>query len=85
MIKPINDYVLLEEVMQETTTKSGIIVNTEEEPEDNIGLVVAVSDSVKNIKVNDKVIFESYHTKKVKHDGKEYLMISEKDILGIIE
>jgi len=85
MIKPINEYVLVEKVMRNPTTKSGIILTTDEKEEENIGQVIAVSDDVKNIKVNDKVIFENYQTREIKLDDKKYLMISQKNILGIIE
>jgi chaperonin GroES len=85
MIKPINKNVLVEKVLQESKTKSGIIVNTDEKEEENIGKVIAVSDDVYNIKVNNKVIFEDYHARKISYEGKEYFMISQENILGIIE
>ena len=85
MIKPINKNILLEKVMQENKTKSGIIVSTEEKEEENIEKVIAFSDDVDNIKVGDKVIFEDYQTRKITYEGKEYIMIAQEHVLGIIQ
>jgi len=38
-----------------------------------------------SVKVGDKVMFKKYSPDEIKVDGVEYLIISESDILGILE
>jgi chaperonin GroES len=40
---------------------------------------------VKELKAGDSVLFDKYSGSKVKIDDKEYLIVKEEDILGIIE
>ena len=50
------------------------------------GEVVAVGKAVTKVKVGDKVVFnEGYGVKKEKLDGEEVLIMSESDILAVIE
>ena len=89
MIKPLGDRVLVKMVEAETTTKSGIILNTGSKEKPQIAEVVAVgpgTEEVKmEIKVGDKVIINKYSGTEVKYEGIEYKIVSEEDILAIVE
>ena len=44
----------------------------------------AIGSEVKEVKVNDKVVFGKYSGTEVKLDGKEYLILKLEDVLGVI-
>ena len=87
-IKPLADRVLLEPMEAETKTASGIIIpdNAKEKPQK--ATVVAVGIGTKDIpmtvKVGDTVLYGKYSGTELKFEGKDYLIMSEKDILAII-
>ena len=93
MIKPLNDNVLLKKEITENKTKSGIILSTNENKQENIGVVVAVGEGKvvdgkrepMTVKKNDRVIFDKYSTTEVKYQNEEYLLIAESKILAIVE
>ncbi len=86
--KPLGQRVLIERVEESTTTASGIIIpdNAKEKPLN--GKVVAISSELANkgeIAVNDTVVFGKYAGNEITLDGKEYLIMEEKEILGILK
>ena len=87
-IKPLADRVLLEPMEAETKTASGIIIpdNAKEKPQK--ATVVAVGNGTKDnpmsVKVGDTVLYGKYSGTELKLEGKDYLIMSEKDILAII-
>lgn len=93
MIKPLHDHIVLEVIKNEKTTKSGIVLTTQENDQKNIGLVAAVGPGLyhagkylpMHVNVGDKVLFKSYATEAVTIENKKYLIVKESDILGIIE
>lgn len=86
--KPLADRVLVEPVQAETKTASGIIIpdTAKEKPQE--GAVVAVGagkkDEPMTVKVGDKVLYGKYSGTELKLEGKDYLIIKEGDLLGII-
>ncbi|WDL70537.1 co-chaperone GroES [Helicobacter winghamensis] len=82
--KPLGERVLVERLEENTTTASGIIIpdNAKEKPLE--GIVKAIGSEVKEVSVNDKVVFGKYSGTEVKLDGKEYLILKLEDILGVI-
>lgn len=85
---PLGQRVLIERVEESTTTASGIIIpdNAKEKPLN--GKVVAISKNIAEqgqIAVNDTVVFGKYAGTELSLDGKEYLVMEEKEILGILK
>ena len=85
---PLGQRVLIERVEESTTTASGIIIpdNAKEKPLN--GKVVAISKEIAEqgqIAVNDTVVFGKYAGTELSLDGKEYLVMEEKEILGILK
>ena len=86
--KPLLDRVLIEPLAAETTTASGIIIpdTAKEKPQE--GSVIAVGpgkvDEPTSVKVGDKVLYGKYAGSELKLDGKDYLIVKESDILGVI-
>ena len=93
MIKPLMDRVVLKMVEAEETTKSGIVLagNAKEKPQ--IAEVIAVGPGgeidgkeVKMcVKVGDKVVVTKYAGTEIKHEGEEYIIVRQNDILAIVE
>jgi chaperonin GroES len=83
--QPLGKRVLIERVEEATTTASGIIIpdNAKEKPLN--GKVIAVSKEVEEIAVNDTVVFGKYAGSELTLDGKEYLVMEDKDILGVLK
>lgn len=92
MLKPLHNNVVLEKEEKEARTQSGIILS-EKKDDQQVGRVVAVGEGkyvngtfVKTtVKVGDRVVFKKYGTTEVELDKKEYLILSEDDILAVIE
>jgi len=94
MFKPLHNYVLLERQEEENKTAGGIIIpdNAKEKPAR--GRVIAVGDGIfengqkipMNVKIDDVVLFAKWASSanEVKIDGKDYVLIKESDILGIL-
>lgn len=86
MIKPLNNYVLVEADDPENKTESGIILADNKEIDKPMsGKVVEVAEGVKEIKKGDNVIFHMYGPEEVMIDNKEYLLVSIEDITAIYE
>tara|TARA_B100000475_G_scaffold189993_1_gene161754 strand:+ start:815 stop:1090 length:276 start_codon:yes stop_codon:yes gene_type:complete len=87
-IKPLADRVLVEPMQAETKTVSGIIIpdNAKEKPQKAV--VIAVGNGTKDnpmtVKAGDHVLYGKYSGTELKYEGKDYLIMSEKDILAIV-
>ena len=87
-IKPLADRVLLEPMEAETKTASGIIIpdNAKEKPQKATVVAVGIGtkDNPMTVKVGETVLYGKYSGTELKFEGKDYLIMSEKDILAII-
>ncbi len=93
-IRPMQDRIIVERVEEETKTAGGIIIPdtvSKEKPQE--GKVIAagkgkVTPEGKvlplDVKVGDRVLFGKYAGSEIKVDGKEYLIMREDDILGVL-
>jgi chaperonin GroES len=92
-IKPLEDRVVVKTNEAEQKTASGLVIpdTAQEKPQE--GTVVAVGpgrfdDGVRtpmDVKVGDVVLYSKYGGTEVKASGEEYLVLSARDILAIIE
>ena len=92
-LKPLADRVILKAVEAEETTKSGLILTSAAQEKPEVAEVVAVGPGgiidgkeVKMVlKAGDRVIVGKYSGTEVKLDGVEYTVVSQSDILAIVE
>ena len=93
MIKPLGDRVVIEALAKEEVTKSGIVLpdTVKEKPQEGKVVAVGTGKILENgqkvaleVKVGDNIIFSKYAGTEVKVEGKDYLIISERDILAVI-
>ena len=87
-IKPLADRVLVEPAAAETKTSSGIIIPDTAKEKPQKGKIVAVGPGTKDtpvtVKVGDVVLYGKYSGTELNHEGKDYLIMKENDILAII-
>jgi chaperonin GroES len=93
-IVPLNDKILVERLEAEDRTSGGIILPDAAKEKPKQGKILALGegkplDSGKRgtfqVKVGDKVLFSSYAGNEVTHEGKEYLIMTEDDVLAIVD
>ena len=92
-IKPLEDRVLVQIVEAETTTASGLVIpdSAKEKPQE--ATVIAVGpgrvsgeDRIPmDVKEGDTVVFSKFGGTELKYNGEEYLLLSQRDILAVIE
>ena len=87
-IKPLADRVLIEPAAAETKTSSGIIITDSAKEKPQKGTVVAVGKGTKEnpitVKVGDQVLYGKYAGTELQHEGSDYLIMKESDILAIV-
>ncbi len=93
-IKPLGDRVVIKVLANEETTKSGIVIpdTAKEKPQEGEVIAVGSGRVLENgqkveleVKVADRVFYSKYAGSEIKLDGQEYLILNERDILGIVE
>lgn len=60
MIRPMRGYVLLHPEKKETTTASGIIIETDKDETTAYGIVVALGEGVAEVEINERVFYNKY-------------------------
>ena len=90
---PLNDRVVLKQLVAEETTKSGIVLPGQAKEKPQQAEVVAVGPGgmvdgkeVKmEVKVGDKVIYSKYSGTEVKIEEVDYIIVRQSDILAVVE
>jgi chaperonin GroES len=93
-IKPLEDRILVQASEAEQTTASGIVIpdTAKEKPQEGKVLAVGpgrIDDNGKrvplDVKVGDTVIYSKYGGTEVKYNNEDYLVLSARDVLAVIE
>lgn len=93
-IVPLNEKLLVERLEAEEKTAGGIVLPDTAREKPKQGKVLAVGEgkpleaggrSKFQVKVGDRVLFTSYAGNEVQHEGKEYLIMTEDDILAVVD
>ena len=94
-VRPLHDKILVKRDEAETKTASGIYLPETSKDRPKTGTIEAVGDGALNtetgaripltVKKGDRVIFSSYAGTEVKLDGQELLIMSEDDILAVVD
>jgi chaperonin GroES len=93
-LRPLGDRVVIEPTPREEMTKSGIVLpdTAKEKPQE--GTIIAVGPGAFDndgkrmaidVKSGDKVLYAKYAGTEFKIDGEDLLIVSQKDILAIVE
>lgn len=93
-IQPLADYVVAQAEKAEAKTASGFYLPDKAQEKPKTAKVVAVGPGKQNdegkalpmtVKVGDRIIYKSYSTTEVKHDGQDYILVQESDILATVK
>jgi chaperonin GroES len=90
---PLGDRVILEQLVAEETTKSGIVLPGQNKEKPQQARVVAVGpggivdekEIKMEVKENQQVIYSKYAGTEVTVDDKEYIIVKQSDILAILQ
>ena len=93
-VVPLNDKIVVERLEAEDKTAGGIILpdTAKEKPKQGKVLAVGEGKPLENgkraafqVKVGDRVLFTSYAGNEVSVDGTEYLIMTEDDVLAVVD
>jgi len=93
-LRPLNDRILVRRVEEEAKTKGGIIIPDTAKEKPAEGKVIAVGKGALNpegnrvpleVKIGDRILFGKYGGQEIKVVGEEYMIMSEQEVLCIIE
>lgn len=94
-VRPLGDKIIVKRAEAQSKTDSGIFLPESAKDKPKEGKVIALGQGLLNkdtgkympftVKKNDRIIFTSYSGTEIKLDGEEYLIMTEDDILGVIE
>lgn len=93
-IVPLNDKIVVERLEADDKTAGGIILPDTAKEKPKQGKVISLGDgklletgkrAAFQVKAGDKVLFSSYAGNEVTVDGKEYLVMTEDDVLAVVD
>lgn len=93
-LKPLGDRIIIKALPQEDVTKGGVFLPDTAKEKPQQGEVLSVGqgrydDNGKlipmTVKTGNKVLYGKYSGTEIKLEGEEYLILSEKDVLAIVE
>ena len=93
-IRPLQDRLIVKRVAEENKTKGGIIIPDTAKEKPLEGKVVAVGNGKVledgkvrplDVKAGDRILFSKYAGTEIKIDGEELMIMSEDDVLAIVE
>ncbi len=87
-VKPLKNHLLIKIEENEETTKSGIILVGASKGDSNVARIIETADSIKDdqdvFKNGDRILIRPNTGIKVKLDEDEYLIVSQNDVLAIL-
>ncbi|MGH7142120.1 MAG: co-chaperone GroES [Candidatus Saccharimonadales bacterium] len=83
-IQPLAEFVVAIGEEPATKTASGLYLPDNAAEKSKVAKVVAVGKDVKQVKVNDRIIYKSYSTTDVKVGSDEYILVKEEDVLATV-
>lgn len=94
-VRPLGDKILVKRDEAQTKTESGIYLPESAKDKPKQGKVIALGSGILNketgkyipftVKKGDQIIFSSYAGTEVKIDGDDLIIMTEDDILGVVE
>ena len=93
-LRPLQDRILVQRVKEEGKTKGGIIIPDTAKEKPAEGKVIAAGNGkldengkriALEVKKGDRILFGKYSGSEVNIAAEEYLIMSEDDVLGVIE
>lgn len=83
-VRPSQNQLFCKPLDAETKTASGFLLPEKAAAKPEMAEVVNAGINVTQFKQHDIVIYKSYATTSIKLDGKEYFLVAEDDVLGVV-
>jgi chaperonin GroES len=93
-VVPLNDKILVKRLEAESKTAGGIVLPDSAKEKPRQGTILSLGEGKRlesgarapfQVKVNDRVLFSSYAGNEINVNGEEYLIMTEDDILAVVE
>ena len=94
-LKPLFDNIVVKRIEEKETTKSGIVLpDTIDKEKPQKGEIIAIGDGKisdngekipMQVKTGDKILFRKYAPDEIKIDEEEYLVMTQCDVIAILE
>lgn len=93
-LKPLEDKIVIKQAAAETTTASGLVIPDTAKEKPQQGEVLAVGPGRRDdkgeripvdVKVGDKVLYSKYGGTELNYQGEDYLIVSARDVLAILD
>jgi chaperonin GroES len=93
-LRPVGDRLLLKRLEDEQTTPGGIVIPDAAREKPSRGEVIAIGTGKAldngqirslTVKVGERVLFGKYVGTEIKHEGIEYLIVREEDVIAVLE
>ncbi len=88
-IRPLADKVVIKREEAEEKTSSGLLIASQAKEEPQFATVMAVGPGTESVqmevKEGDEVVFAKYGGTEIKYEGETYTILSQRDILAVIE
>jgi chaperonin GroES len=93
-VRPLHNRIIVQRIKEEEKTAGGIIIPDTAKEKPTEGKVIAAGSGRRDekgnliamdVKKGDRVLFSKYSGNEVNLDGEEHLIISEDDVLAILE
>ena len=97
MLRPIDARIVIKKQERQEQTESGIILpdTVNEQSQTAIGEVVAVGPGSRNMNTGDympmpvnegdTIIFTKFSATEIQHEGQEFFVVTERDIIAVVE
>ena len=83
--QPMTNFVVIEQDKIEEKTQGGVIlVNPKVHETVVYGIVLAVGKEANEVEIGNRVMFTAFSGSPLKLNGKDYVLISEFEILGVV-
>ncbi|MCH4175601.1 co-chaperone GroES [Bifidobacterium sp.] len=92
-LTPLEDKIVIKQAAAETTTASGLVIPDTAKEKPQQGEVLAVGPGRRDdngervpvdVKVGDKVLYSKYGGTEVRYQGEDYLIVSARDVLAVL-
>ncbi len=84
-LHPLGDNIIAKTEEADKKTASGLYLPDKATEKPKIAKVLAIGKDVKQVKINDRIVYKSYSTTDVKVGSEEYVVVKEEDVLATVK
>ncbi len=84
-LQPLADNIVAQIEEAQNKTASGLYLPEQATEKPKTAKVLNVGKEVKNIKINDRIVYKSYSATEIKIDNQDYVIVKEEDVLATVK